>query len=116
MPKGQGKRKANKWLQHLAQFRKTNDDMPPSTLMREARRSYQGGVPSSSMPTMPTMPTMASMQKLVKGGEVVPYALKTSESQPASLTPSVGGRRQTQRRQSRRKGTQRRRSQSRNRR
>jgi hypothetical protein len=34
---------ANRWLQHLAQYRKLNKDMNPKDLMKNARKSYQNG-------------------------------------------------------------------------
>lgn len=78
--------KGNRWLQHLAQFRRQNVDTPPAEVMLKARKSYRGGgeTPSSFTPT------------------------NKFESTPASLS---GGRRQTQRRSQRQ--TQRRRQQSR---
>ena len=81
-----GKGKGNRWLQHLAQFRKRNIDTPPADMMREARKSYRGGGDAPS--------SFTSTDKFV--------------STPASLS---GGRRQTQRRSQRQ--TQRRRQQSR---
>jgi hypothetical protein len=93
----------NKWLQHLAQFRRANNGIPPQEMMKAARRSYQNGGANgngnsgnSGNGPMPVMsPTMAQAMKL-KGGAVVPYERAVTESSPSK----VGGRRRT-RRQSR---------------
>jgi len=81
---------ANKWLRHLAQFRRNNREIPPTKMMQAARSSYQqnGGAPlPGAKPPLPP--------KLMKGG-VVPYEHQGTESSYAK----VGGRRT--RRQSRR--------------
>jgi len=79
------KGKGNRWLQHLAKFRRQNESIPPADMMRQARKSYRGGgdAPSSFTPT----------DKFV--------------STPSSLS---GGRRQTQRRSRRRQQSRRRQS------
>ena len=61
---------ANRWLRHLAQFRRNNDDLKPNEVMKEARKSYQQN-----------------------GGNVVPYESQGTESSYAK----VGGRRRTRR-------------------
>jgi hypothetical protein len=86
---------ANKWLRHLANFRRNNKDVPAEQVMEKARNSYQGGAPS--MPgAMPGAKPLHHPMKL-KGGAVVPYEAQGTESAYAK----VGGRRRT-RRQSRR--------------
>ena len=82
---------ANKWLRHLAQFRRNNSDLKPTEVMKKARSSYNqnGGGPSVQMKSPST--TMK-----LKGGGVVPYENQGTESTYAK----VGGRRRT-RRQSR---------------
>ena len=52
---------ANRWLRHLAQFRRNNSDLKPTEVMKKARSSYNqnGGGPSTPMK--------------LKGGGVVPY-------------------------------------------
>jgi hypothetical protein len=63
---------ANRWLQHLAQYRKVNKDMKPKELMKNARKSYQsgGGVFKSIGNTVKTAThdVKSSVNKLKGGG------------------------------------------------
>ncbi len=97
----------NKWLAHLAQYRKINKDMNPQELMKNARKSYQsGGNPSpyvQNMNKMSPMPVGANDPIRMFGGAVVPFEPAGTDSRPAS----VGGRRRT-RRQRRSRRTRRR--------
>ena len=78
---------ANRWLRHLAQFRRNNSDLKPTEVMKKARSSYNQNGGGPSVPTTPMK---------LKGGGVVPYEHQGTESSYAK----VGGRRRT-RRQSR---------------
>ncbi len=86
---------ANKWLRHLANFRRNNKDVPAEQVMNKARQSYQsGGEPTKVAPLV--KPHTPSVVKPLKGGNVVPYEPTGTDSTPSK----VGGRRRT-RRQSR---------------
>jgi hypothetical protein len=85
---------ANRWLRHLAQFRRNNSDLKPTEVMKKARSSYNQNGGGPSVPTTP-MKSPSTPMKL-KGGGVVPYEHQGTESTYAK----VGGRRRT-RRQSR---------------
>jgi hypothetical protein len=73
---------ANKWIKHLQQFRKKNQNMDPRDLMKEARKSYQGG------------------------GDVTPYSPTNLASTASAVGQQGGKRRKSQRRKSSRKSRQ----------
>ena len=68
---------ANKWIKHLQQFRSQNKDLNARELMKEARKTYQGG-----------------------GGEVTPYTQTNLASTASALSQQGGKRRKSQRRRS----------------
>lgn len=86
----------NKWLQHLAQFRKNNKSMDPKQVMKSARKSYQSG--GNGVTPYQKEGGVAQNAGVVKGGSVTPYESNGTESTPLRL---AGGRKS--RRQSRRK-------------
>jgi hypothetical protein len=65
---------ANKWIKHLQQFRQKNKGMDARDLMKEARKSYQGG------------------------GEVTPYSQTNLASTASDLKQQGGRRRKSQKR------------------
>ena len=99
---------ANKWLKHLANFRRQNRNIAADEVMKQARASYRGGTNSKTMdspsPYVNPMPnTMGNVKgamdaiKMTGGNAVVPYETTSTESTPSK----VGGRRS--RRQSRKR-------------
>jgi len=98
---------ANKWLQHLANFRRQNRNIAADEVMKQARASYRGGTNTKTMGSpSPYVKTMQNTMGQVKGamdaikmtgGAVVPYETTSTESTPSK----VGGRRS--RRQSRKR-------------
>ena len=99
---------ANKWLKHLAQFRRQNKNIKTENMMKAARASYSGGDGSKTQ-TAPS-PYVTQMQntmshvkaatdaiKMKGGNAVLPYEASTTDSSPSK----VGGRRS--RRQSRKR-------------
>ena len=91
---------ANRWLQHLAQFRRQNRNVAADEVMKKARATYRGGdgkktmdAPSPYVKTMQT--TMGHVKaatdaiKMKGGNGVVPYEVSTTDSTPSK----VGGRR-----------------------
>jgi hypothetical protein len=104
----------NKWLQHLAQFRRQNSEMPPKKLMKEARKTYRGGegtkTPSAPSPYVKTMQNTMSHVKgamdeiKMKGGNVVPFEPSSTDSSPSK----VGGKRSRRNTRSRSRRTRRR--------
>jgi len=100
---------ANKWLQHLAQFRRQNRNIAADEVMKKARASYRGGDGKKGMP--PVSPYIKTMEKPMGHVKAAMDAIKMNGGgnaytpyEPASTdsTPSkVGGRRS--RRQSRKR-------------
>lgn len=99
---------ANRWLQHLANFRRQNRNIAADEVMKQARASYRGGdgkkgmdAPSPYVKTMQnTMGQVKGAMDAIKmkgGNAVVPYETTSTESTPSK----VGGRRS--RRQSRKR-------------
>jgi len=86
----------NKWLQHVAQFRRNNKGMDPKSVMKNARRTYQSG--GNGVTPYHKEGGVAHNAGVVKGGAVTSYDPAKTESTPLRL---AGGRRS--RRQSRRK-------------
>ena len=77
---------ANRWLQHLAQYRKVNKDMNPKELMKNARKSYQSGGEKGPL-HIPVKSIAHSVNKTVnsiakKGGGVTPYVRPTNMGSP----------------------------------
>jgi hypothetical protein len=99
---------ANKWLQHLANFRRQNRNIDAGEVMKQARASYRGGTNTKTMGSPspyvnPMQNTMGQVKgamddiKMKGGNAVVPYETTSTESTPSK----VGGRRS--RRQSRKR-------------
>ncbi len=106
---------ANKWLQHLANFRRQNRNIAPEKVMKAARASYRGGTTSkplaSPSPYVKTMQnTMGNVKGVMdtinmKGGNgVVPYEPSSTNSTPSK----VGGRRSKRNSRNRSRRTRRR--------
>ena len=86
----------NKWLAHLAQYRKMNKDVKPQEMMKNARKSYQSGgnpTPYVESNKMSAIPVGANDPIRMFGGAVVPFEPAGTDSRPAT----VGGRRRTKR-------------------
>jgi hypothetical protein len=87
---------ANRWLQHLAQYRKVNKDMKPQDLMKNARKSYQngGGVFKSIGNTAKSVShdVKSSVHKLKGGGGMVTPYVKEMHSGPAGYPDPIGMR------------------------
>jgi len=77
---------ANKWLRHLANFRKQNRNIAAPELMKQARASYQQ---NGGNPNLPDTLKATGQQMKLKGGGVVPYEQQGTES----TYTKVGGRR-----------------------
>jgi hypothetical protein len=97
---------ANKWLRHLAQFRRENGEVPPEKVMQMARKSYQsGGGPMDGMKHGEHHPIKMPVQPIkLKGGQVVPYEAQSTDSAHSK----VGGKRRTKRQSRRSRRTRRR--------
>lgn len=65
---------ANRWLQHLSKFRRANKQMDAKDVMKEARKSYNGG----GVPTAYAQSNAASSAASVTGGK------RKSRKQPKS--------------------------------
>ena len=59
---------ANKWLQHLNNFRRANKHVDAKDMMREARKTYRGGSASGSVSPY-TQNNLASTASALQGGK-----------------------------------------------
>jgi len=92
---------ANKWLQHLNNFRRTNRHVDAKDMMREARKTYRGGGASSASGV-----NSASGANSASGSSsVAPYTQNNLASTASSLQ---GGRRRSRKRSSKSRRTRRR--------
>jgi len=86
---------ANKWLQHLNNFRRTNRHVDAKDMMREARKTYRGGSASG----------VNSASGASGSSSVAPYTQNNLASTASALQ---GGRRRSRKRSSKSRRTRRR--------
>lgn len=77
---------ANRWLQHLAQFRRNNKNVSPKEMMKKARMSYQnGGKPLNLMKS----PAVSAVNKTVShAAKVTNNAIKKGGNVAKPMSPS----------------------------
>ena len=90
----------NKWIKHLANFRKKNKDVDPKDIMKQARKSYQGGTVSAYEST-----NLASSAAKISGGSVSAYEQRNLATTASAVS---GGRRKSRRTRRRSKRSRRR--------
>jgi hypothetical protein len=91
---------ANKWLQHLNNFRRTNRHVDAKDMMREARKTYRGGSASGV-----NSASCVSASGASGSSSVAPYTQNNLASTASSLQ---GGRRRSRKRSSKSRRTRRR--------
>ena len=79
---------ANRWLQHLAQFRRNNKNVDPKEMMKKARMSYQNGGKTNSLMKAPALDAKSLNKSLNNSLKVANHAIKKGGNVAKVMAPS----------------------------